>query len=455
MADTTFVAQSTTVLAAWLNVINNWIYRGANPNYVTSTGAANTYTVTLPATSLATTATTGMTLTFKAHQTNTTAATITVVGGASIGPTAIQQGAAALGGNEIISGATCTVVYDGTAWQLTSVSGNATAGTYLAKTGGTMTGDITMTAASVIEAEGAAVTAAATTHIWATDGNTVHIAGATGINDFGTAPQAGAWMKVIFDSTPLLTQSANLNLNAGGANVTMAADDMAFVYADTATQMDVFIIRKSGAAISSTGASGSITASGYTQTTARLLGRTTASTGAIEEMTVGTGLTLSAGSLTATGGITLGTPTATTSGSTIDYTSIPAGTKRITCMFKEVSGSNSGGSTNILIQLGDAGGLETTGYISTTGTDDSTAGLITGPCTHTIKVSGQIIISLENSSVFSWVATSGWVVDTTGVYTTGTSGGWKSLSQELDRVRITLTNAFTFDAGEVNISRES
>lgn len=49
-------------------------------------------------------------------------------------------------------------------------------------------------------------------------------------------------------------------------------------------------------------ASGSITASGYTQTTARLLGRTTASTGAIEEITVGTGLSLSAGSLSATGG---------------------------------------------------------------------------------------------------------------------------------------------------------
>lgn len=44
--------------------------------------------------------------------------------------------------------------------------------------------------------------------------------------------------------------------------------------------------------------SGSITLSGYTQTTARLLGRTTAATGAIEEITVGTGLSLSAGSLT-------------------------------------------------------------------------------------------------------------------------------------------------------------
>jgi hypothetical protein len=49
------------------------------------------------------------------------------------------------------------------------------------------------------------------------------------------------------------------------------------------------------------GGSGSITASGYTQATARLLGRTTAAAGAIEEITVGSGLSLAAGSLTATG----------------------------------------------------------------------------------------------------------------------------------------------------------
>ena len=106
--------------------------------------------------------------------------------------------------------------------------------------------DITMTGASIIEAEGAAVTAASSTNIWATDGNTVHVTGNTGIADFATAPQAGAWMRVIFDGTPVLTQSTNLNLNAGGANVTIEAGDMAMVYADTTTQMDVFVVRKSG-----------------------------------------------------------------------------------------------------------------------------------------------------------------------------------------------------------------
>jgi hypothetical protein len=47
---------------------------------------------------------------------------------------------------------------------------------------------------------------------------------------------------------------------------------------------------------------GAVTSSGLTMSTARLLGRSTASTGAIEEITVGTGLTLSGGTLSATGG---------------------------------------------------------------------------------------------------------------------------------------------------------
>lgn len=108
---------------------------------------------------------------------------------------------------------------------------------------------LTLGAGALIESEGAAVTAASSTNIWAGDGNTVHVTGNTGIADFATAPQAGAWMKVIFDGTPLLTQSANLNLNAGGANIQIAAGDFALVYADTTTQMDVFVTKKDGTAV--------------------------------------------------------------------------------------------------------------------------------------------------------------------------------------------------------------
>ena len=47
---------------------------------------------------------------------------------------------------------------------------------------------------------------------------------------------------------------------------------------------------------------GAYTAAGMTMATARLLGRTTASSGAVEEISIGSGLTLSAGSLSASGG---------------------------------------------------------------------------------------------------------------------------------------------------------
>jgi len=47
---------------------------------------------------------------------------------------------------------------------------------------------------------------------------------------------------------------------------------------------------------------GSVTTSGLTMTAARLLGRSSASTGAVEEISLGTGLTLSNGTLTASGG---------------------------------------------------------------------------------------------------------------------------------------------------------
>lgn len=52
---------------------------------------------------------------------------------------------------------------------------------------------------------------------------------------------------------------------------------------------------------------GAATGSGLTMATARMLGRTTASTGAIEEITIGTGLLLSSGTLVNTGSSGLGT----------------------------------------------------------------------------------------------------------------------------------------------------
>lgn len=156
------------------------------------------------------------------------------------------------------------------AWVEIGLMANANLGALLLA-GGTMTGDLTMSGAQIITAEGADVTAAATTNIWATDGNTRHVTGNTTITSFGTAPQAGARMKLIFDGTPQLTQGTNLNLNAGGSNITIEAGDWAEVYADTTTQFDVVVHRKSGSAVAG-GTAATTTSSGIVEliTTAEL-----------------------------------------------------------------------------------------------------------------------------------------------------------------------------------------
>jgi hypothetical protein len=123
MSDTSYTSYVTRILSTWLNAVNKFVYQGLNPNYVTSTGAANNFTVTIPATSLISALVAGTQVTFKAHQANTGAAMLTLVGGSSLAATALQLGGQALGGGEIASGATVTVVYDGTAWQVLSASG--------------------------------------------------------------------------------------------------------------------------------------------------------------------------------------------------------------------------------------------------------------------------------------------------------------------------------------------
>jgi hypothetical protein len=154
--------------------------------------------------------------------------------------------------------------------------------------------------------------------------------------------------------------------------------------------------------------------------------------------------------LTTSSGITLGTPVATTSGSTIDFTGIPSTVKQIIVTLKGVS---TNGTTGFGLQIGDSGGVETSGYSG--GVSDRTADsawstfcvLFALPISLFDTYSGQIILTLENSSTNSW-SIFGNIADTsTGM--TNRFAGHKSLTATLDRVR--LMNA-TFDAGEMNIA---
>jgi hypothetical protein len=110
--------------------------------------------------------------------------------------------------------------------------------------------DRLLLAVALETAKGAAVASAAATDIWsAGDGTLLHVTGTTTITSLGTAPQAGAVRLLLFDAALTLTHGASLVLNAGGANITTAAGDMAVVVADTTTRHYCYLFRASGATV--------------------------------------------------------------------------------------------------------------------------------------------------------------------------------------------------------------
>lgn len=160
----------------------------------------------------------------------------------------------------------------------------------------------------------------------------------------------------------------------------------------------------------------------------------------------------------ATQKIVQGTAQASTSGTSIDFTSIPSWVKRITVMLNGVS---TNGTSNILFQLGDSGGVETSGYLgsgsvvgaSSASSANFTTGFgITGAFA-TYDYSGNLIICLQDTATNTWTA-NGFFGSSTLTATWFTSGK-KATSAILDRIRITTVNGTdTFDAGSVNILYE-
>jgi hypothetical protein len=164
-----------------------------------------------------------------------------------------------------------------------------------------------------------------------------------------------------------------------------------------------------------------------------------------------------AGTPTGVGVLTAATAQATTSGTSKDFTDIPSWVKRITVMYNGVSKS---GSALPLIQLGDSGGIETTGYLSastqtgsSTATQTSTAGFVLNAGGSGNVFHGAIVLNLLDSTNNIWVANG--TLSFSDVAFNMYTGGSKSLSATLDRVRITTSNGTdTFDAGSVNIMYE-
>jgi hypothetical protein len=148
------------------------------------------------------------------------------------------------------------------------------------------------------------------------------------------------------------------------------------------------------------------------------------------------------------------TSVASTSGTSIDFTSIPSWVKRITVMFNGVS---TNGTSVVQVQLGDSGGIETTGYASTSGyygagsfnTTSVTSGFHVFGGNATIAKNGSMILQLISGNI--WISNH-TMANSAGDLLVLNGAGNKTLSDVLTQVRITTVNGTdAFDAGSINI----
>lgn len=146
---------------------------------------------------------------------------------------------------------------------------------------------------------------------------------------------------------------------------------------------------------------------------------------------------------------------ATTSGTSIDFTSIPSWVKRISINFAGVSHN---GSSSLLIQIGDSGGIEASGYLGSSSAL-SPAAVFTVNFTTGFGINAQdaanlhhgtVVLTLVDASTNTWAAHG--LISQSNVAGAVTVAGSKSLSATLDRVRITTESGSpAFDAGTANI----
>ena len=210
-------------------------------------------------------------------------------------------------------------------------------------------------------------------------------------------------MWVIFDDALDINDSATITVD-GNANFTTAANDMGLVYAETTT---TFLFKPFPNA-------------------------------------------------PASGRLTLATEQATTSGSSINFASIPAWVRRITIQLVGVSAD---GTTNLQIQIGDADGIETSGYLSAAtqittvvATSRSTSAFVLTQATETGATHhGQVILTLEDAANNTWTMSS--VISQSDADAMEVGAGSKSLSAPLTQLSL-IVGADAFDAGAVNILYE-
>ena len=140
---------------------------------------------------------------------------------------------------------------------------------------------------------------------------------------------------------------------------------------------------------------------------------------------------------------------------TSDYT-VRAGARRITVCFNGISTS---GTSPLALQIGDSGGVETTGYISgSSSIDDTVSASVSSTATFllcsttgaTDVIQGSVTLTLMDITNNVW-AISGTLWESNNAET-HICAGRKALSAELTTVRLTTVGGSdTFDAGSWSI----
>lgn len=158
--------------------------------------------------------------------------------------------------------------------------------------------------------------------------------------------------------------------------------------------------------------------------------------------------------------LTLMTAQATTSGVSKNFSGIPSWAKRIKILFSGVSLS---ATSSLSIWLGDAGGIENTGYSSTAGSIYNTGAGIASTTTSFFLSTNSAAISLDGMIELVNISGNTWVCSgTLGSPVAGAANlimmyctGAKTLSDTLTQVTIGSSNAVdTFDTGLVNVMYE-
>lgn len=149
---------------------------------------------------------------------------------------------------------------------------------------------------------------------------------------------------------------------------------------------------------------------------------------------------------------TLETVQATTSGTEFDFTSIPSWVTKIDVLLDQVSLS---GSDEVIVQLGDAGGIETTGYLARGGIL-STGSQLAETTGYLCFAGGSASNAFEGICSIVNITGNVWVSNSVMSSSAGTPNleicaGRKALSDTLTQLRVTRNGSNTFDAGQVNI----